>query len=887
MAFVQSSSSDTVDGITVDMPSMSMRSPSLAPNRPVDPKGDRAESAVKARRHPANDDAKFVGDMLRSMQYRPSIWPYLLALLACGIYAGSVIGFARVDLTSFTPDQDGLLKAAVAACPFILFLLLASFARQVLRVRHSADAMARVAVHLVMPAASAQDEVVSLSQTVRMEIASLGDGIERGIMRIGDMELVASDLLRRLEQSYASADAKMHALTRRLSNERESLETYAERVGDTILNSRKQIDLDLKMAGEQISSRVREAALEIMSGVEVHARSAIGQAEGALEDKARELGAMLEQYIESVRATADLANNETGAMQERLVRQSAENVKFLQDLLAASEREFGALQDRVVETFAQRTEGMAETMQNAENNIVLKADELLFQLTLFQGPAMKRLAETSEEIRTAGESMTEALNGFEGKIDTLSDAAKISMDALAATVQTELETQIAHFDAQADRNISILNETLGTGVQSINATLIGGLREFSDALDAAKTAEQMRAAVIDLRGVMQTGLRDFRGDFAEVSEALSGVFVSSTERVTEDVVHASEVALARVQDASERLAVSVQDTGAMIINDLTALNRELLKSVESAAAASARTVHEAANLPLAEVQRENKRIKEEAVSSLKKLSELNNVIRSTIAAAEKRIGAVSKSLVNQTEIFVRLVDNGRELPGSDTSFSSPAHAREQAMASRKPPEAAVEIIRALKGLSDGAGSPSFELPRVGRPVENRTAAAKTLSRRQATSVAPVEETDAADRGLGESVGTVDRESPDWMSTLLARASDTEDADVIAAPDRVSDVVHVQLLGEALASFARGELIELGEDVYSASGLAMFQRIQDRYATEVAFRSSADKLAASFVEALVDHLRSGAQLGDWSNFIDDHLAGLMTAHATGAFPRDIA
>jgi len=886
MAFVQNSSSDNAEGKAVDRPSMSTRSPSLSSGNSADLRLDRPESAVKANRHPANDDAKFVGDMLRSMQYRPSVWPYLLAFLACGIYAGSLIGFARVDLTSFTPDQDGLLKAAMAACPFILFLLLASFARQVLRVRHSADAMARVAVHLVMPAASAQDEVVSLSQTVRMEIASLGDGIERGIMRIGDMELVASDLLRRLEQSYASADAKMHALTRRLSNERESLETYAERVGDTILNSRKQIDLDLKMAGEQISGRVRETALEIMSGVEVHARAAIGQAEGALDDKAREIGAMLEHYIQSVRATADMANNETGAMQERLVRQSAENIKFLQDVLSASEREFGTLQERVIDTFAQRTEGMAETMQNAENNIVLKADELLFQLTLFQGPAMKRLTETSAEIRDAGDSLSIALNGFEGKIETLSAGAKVSMDALAATVQTELETQIAHFDAQADRNISILNETLSTGVQSINATLIGGLREFSDALDAAKTAEQMHAAVVDLRGVMQAGLRDFRGDFAEVSEALSGVFVSSTDRVTDDVVHASEVALARVQDASERLAASVQDTGALIINDLTKLNRELLKSVEAAAAASARTVSEAANLPLAEVQRENKRIKEEAVSSLKKLSELNNVIRSTIAAAEKRIGAVSRSLVNQTEAFVRLVDNGRELSVPDAPVSQPAFVREQA--SRKPPEAAVEIIRALKGMSDALTStPSpFEAPRLGSVADSRMSPG-TAPRKPTKPAGSMDDAGSADRGQIDPAGSLNRESPDWMSGLLSRASHSEEGEAVGAPDQVSDVVHVKLLGEALASFSRGELIELGEDIYSATGLAMFQRIQERYATEVSFRSSADRIATSFNEALVNHLRSGAQLGDWSRFIDDHLAGLMTAHATGAFPSESA
>jgi hypothetical protein len=500
---------------------------------------------------------------------------------------------------------------------------------------------------------------------------------------------------------------------------------------------------------------------------------------------------------------------------------------------------------------------------------------------------MTRLVETSEEIRGAGESVASALNGFEGKIESLSAGAKTNMDALAATVQTELETQIAQFDAQAGRNISILNETLSAGVQSINATLIGGLREFSDALDAAKTAEQMHAAVTDLRGVMQAGLSSFRGDFAEVSTALSGVFVSSTERVTEDVVHASEVALARVQDASERLAASVQDTGALIISDLTSLNRELLKSVEAAAAASAKTVNEAANLPLAEVQRENKRIKDEAISSLKKLSELNNVIRSTIAAAEKRIGAVSKSLVNQTEIFIRLVDNGRELTVPTASAPAPtAHVKEKPASSRKPPEAAVEIIRALQGMSDVMGKSSFDVPHQARAGEGRTRPAIDNGlRRQTRSAAAGHDLALADRGQAESAGSGDRESPGWMSSLLARASQTDEGESVSTPDHVSDVVHIDLLCDALAAFARGELIELGEDIYSAAGLAMFERIQARYATEFSFRASADRLASSFVESLVDHLRSGAKLGDWSRFIDDHLAGLMTAHATGAFPGD--
>jgi hypothetical protein len=212
--------------------------------------------------------------------------------------------------------------------------------------------------------------------------------------------------------------------------------------------------------------------------------------------------------------------------------------------------------------------------------------------------------------------------------------------------------------------------------------------------------------------------------------------------------------------------------------------------------------------------------------------------------------------------------------------------REQA--SRKPPEAAVEIIRALKGMSDALTStPSpFEAPRLGSAADSRMSPGN-VPRKPTKPAGSMDDAGSADRGQIDPAGSLNRESPDWMSGLLSRASHSEEGEAVGAPDQVSDVVHVKLLGEALASFSRGELIELGEDIYSATGLAMFQRIQERYATEVSFRSSADRIATSFNEALVNHLRSGAQLGDWSRFIDDHLAGLMTAHATGAFPSENA
>ncbi len=50
--------------------------------------------------------------------------------------------------------------------------------------------MTEVAIRLIEPETIATEQVVTLSQAIRREAASMGDGIERALARAGELEVI-------------------------------------------------------------------------------------------------------------------------------------------------------------------------------------------------------------------------------------------------------------------------------------------------------------------------------------------------------------------------------------------------------------------------------------------------------------------------------------------------------------------------------------------------------------------------------------------------------------------------------------------------------------------------------------------------------------------------
>ena len=66
-------------------------------------------------------------------------------------------------------------------------------ARRANEMRLTARSMTEVAIRLAEPETVATEQVVSLSQAIRREVASLGDGIERALARASELETIKAN----------------------------------------------------------------------------------------------------------------------------------------------------------------------------------------------------------------------------------------------------------------------------------------------------------------------------------------------------------------------------------------------------------------------------------------------------------------------------------------------------------------------------------------------------------------------------------------------------------------------------------------------------------------------------------------------------------------------
>ena len=146
---------------------------------------------------PANDDRENVGAILQAMNARPaSRTPFVLALIASLLWAAICALYAYVSLLPaaskkpvevlLRPETPLFLLAALG--PIIFMFAFAALSRRLRELRQSARAISHVAVRLAEPETMAGEHVANLSQAIRRELTSMGDGVERALTRAAELE---------------------------------------------------------------------------------------------------------------------------------------------------------------------------------------------------------------------------------------------------------------------------------------------------------------------------------------------------------------------------------------------------------------------------------------------------------------------------------------------------------------------------------------------------------------------------------------------------------------------------------------------------------------------------------------------------------------------------
>ena len=133
---------------------------------------------------------------------RSSPKPYLFALAAGLAWIGALVliawsksdGDLRGAISGLTALQASVGAAALFG-PVVLFVIAAMLAVRAQEMRLVARAVGEVAVRLAEPESFSTDAVLTMSQTVRREVAAVGDGVERALARAGELETLVLSLI--------------------------------------------------------------------------------------------------------------------------------------------------------------------------------------------------------------------------------------------------------------------------------------------------------------------------------------------------------------------------------------------------------------------------------------------------------------------------------------------------------------------------------------------------------------------------------------------------------------------------------------------------------------------------------------------------------------------
>ena len=107
----------------------------------------------------------------------------------------------------------GLVSAIVV--PMIFFFVLAHMFRRSQDMRLVAETMAEVAMRLAQPETAAGEQIVTVGQAIRREVAAMGDGVERALARAAEFESLVHNEVSALERAYNDNEVRIRDLLER------------------------------------------------------------------------------------------------------------------------------------------------------------------------------------------------------------------------------------------------------------------------------------------------------------------------------------------------------------------------------------------------------------------------------------------------------------------------------------------------------------------------------------------------------------------------------------------------------------------------------------------------------------------------------------------------
>ena len=417
----------------------SARAPALQPPTPVSP-ADR----------PANDDRRTIGELRQALQLPQdrTIMAATFTSMALWTLAWTLyVYFHKAEILGESGSllsPGSLLALAALVGPVAFLFITGLMARRAHDMRHVANSMTEVAIRLIEPESIATEQVVSLSQAIRREAASMGDGIERALARAGELEVIVRTEVTNLERSYTENERRIRQLIDELTREREAILVNADNARTSLFGARDALSQELAATSAHLAEAVSAAGARVTASLGVKSE----EIKIALEKAGDGFETTLSSHGDKVVTVLTRAGDDVA---QKIVSASDAMTRGLNDGVEDAGRRLQAKGDALGEDFVARGAGIVEKLETLgltfNQSISEQGDKLVGRLSetgasihetiANHGGALDRsLAETSERLVTrVEEQIATAQSAFQGAetrlgalMDNAQDKAKDEID---------------------------------------------------------------------------------------------------------------------------------------------------------------------------------------------------------------------------------------------------------------------------------------------------------------------------------------------------------------------------------------------------------------------------------------------------------------------------
>ncbi|MGP8192939.1 MAG: hypothetical protein ACLQLT_09950 [Methylovirgula sp.] len=583
---------------------------------------------------PANDDRHSVGPILRALNKRPSRVPQVLAIGFSSLWLLLAAVYFYADWGNIA-GQGGLFSRPVTALyvmlavgPVLFFIISAMLIRRAQEMRLTVRSMAEIAMRLAEPETIATEQMVTLSQAVRREIVSMGDGIERALARAGELETLVRSEVSNLERSYSENERRIKALVDSLSSERENMLSNAERMRNAIASVQESFAQDIDVASARLAEGLGEAANrvttslgakseeirfalgrtgeEVVANLLLHGEDMIGRLEQTQESVSFSLTETGETITQGLAERVGEIDAHLRSAGETLIASVVERLDDSGGRIATTLDDAGG---RIAATLGQASDRVATTLSETLSTLSVQSDQMNERLALTAQEALSVLVthvETMQE--NVGTAAQQALDAFAYHSTALNDRfAETIGDAVTAIathgdrVNETIADRIARFEDTVVGQGSLVAEKVANETEQMAAMLADRIARFEDtvvgqgSLVAGKVAnetEQMAAMLAGHFEAMEATLSQRGSELeacaqrtTEVLETQIRTFEERAAAKTYEVGQSLEGLLTRIDSGLDERAKALNETLAArtveIARELGDGGREVAQVIEA------------------------------------------------------------------------------------------------------------------------------------------------------------------------------------------------------------------------------------------------------------------------------------------------------------------